>query len=465
MDRHLDRFTEKTDPKNYSVEDQLKSAAVRKAKRKIQRYRIVQGVKSVAAILLLVSLLSVFIPGSPVNALCKRIFSFIPGIGVVENEENGIPVKVLAEPITRKVGKEYVTIGTVVLQGNRITVYVKTNVGLSDITGKDLLKFHSGEINPKLSILYGETKIASVSSILTGADPADGTYSLTAYYDLPEEVSRQDRITFALDGFEQELTVALTEAFTGSELEDMGNFAVMGNIHVFAHMTREGRTVRLQLSTIAPKDIRNIRFAPYSDEKDVFSESVRIMDSEGHTYLPDQDSAQKNHAERNTFYFSIPEDKDHLTVFVPYVFYKRSLEKEFKMKMPKEGRTTDIREAFDLGDHTVTVKSAALVPKGSSVLPEDFNEYPCIRMDFDAKKILPESLEYVLRVDPTFDVRKGLLGKYTGVSQSAYEEKWDLEEQSGSVFVHLTGMEEYKDLSFRLNVDFVWISEVEIKPE
>jgi hypothetical protein len=64
MDRHLDRFTEKTDPKNYSVEDQLKSAAVRKAKRKIQRYRIVQGVKSVAAILLLVSLLSVFIPGS-----------------------------------------------------------------------------------------------------------------------------------------------------------------------------------------------------------------------------------------------------------------------------------------------------------------------------------------------------------------------------------------------------------------
>jgi hypothetical protein len=206
-------------------------------------------------------------------------------------------------------------------------------------------------------------------------------------------------------------------------------------------------------------------FAPYSDEKDVFSESVRIMDSEGHTYLPDQDSAQKNHAERNTFYFSIPEDKDHLTVFVPYVFYKRSLEKEFKMKMPKEGRTTDIREAFDLGDHTVTVKSAALVPKGSSVLPEDFNEYPCIRMDFDAKKILPESLEYVLRVDPTFDVRKGLLGKYTGVSQSAYEEKWDLEEQSGSVFVHLTGMEEYKDLSYRLNVDFVWISEVEIKPE
>ena len=109
MDRNLDKYIDTIDMDKIKTDDAFTSSVIQKSKRKIYMYKKVRLVKNIAAAFLLLLFLSAFVPGTPVNALCKAVFSFIPGVGVVKTEENGSFIKVLKDPVTWK-RPEYVTV-------------------------------------------------------------------------------------------------------------------------------------------------------------------------------------------------------------------------------------------------------------------------------------------------------------------------------------------------------------------
>ena len=298
---------------------------------------------------------------------------------------------------------------------------------------------------------------------MTGASE-DGTYALRASYELPKEMIRQDQMTLKMEKFEPGISVSLSEAITGFEPELMGNFAVIEDIYVFADMNREADTVRIQLSTVAPKELESIRFEPYDHEKAHFPDSVRLTDSQGNIYLPDLELRKSNHADRNTFYFRVSEDKSDLLLIIPQIMYRRSDLEDVEFKLPNGNQVMDMNETLSSGGNEITVKTVELLAKESDRIPEEFKGAGGLKIDFSAVKS-PRGQETIMRIMPTLKVKKGLLGQYEMISQAVHGETWSLEDQTGFAICTLDDLEEYKRISMSLDVECIIISEVELKLE
>ena len=92
---------------------------------------------------------------------------------------------------------------------------------------------------------------------------------------MPKELTGKNQYKLLLEGFENELVIELSEAVTGSEQELPGDFAVLGEIQLFAHMERKEDVVCVQISAIAPNDLKHLYFETFDHEKESFPGSLR----------------------------------------------------------------------------------------------------------------------------------------------------------------------------------------------
>lgn len=467
MDNNLDKFTENIDPKVYNTDEEFKSGVIRKTNVRIGRRKCFQSIKGIAIVCLIVLAVSAFIPDTPVNALYKKIFSWVPGIGVVESDEKNLVTGVLKENVTEKFEKEYVTVNSAYVQNGYMTVKVKTNVGLSDpdMLKKDVLKFFAGELNPKLYLVNKEENIAPMNMLTTGASMEDGTYEIKAGYRLPEEIARLHQFTLMLEGFQPKVCITLTEAFSSTELKDMGNVTVIGEVHVFAELEREADTVKIRLNTVAPKELKDIRFKVFDFEQELFPNGIRLKDSHGQYYIPDQELEKANHADIHTFYFRVPADRKGLKLEIPQVLYSRRITEAYKIKRSNANEILQINKIFEAGENIITMETLELVPAGSEMLPDVFKESNCIKIRFSAENCLDPGNEIICRVLPEFKVKTGLLGDYKTVSQSLNAELWNVHDQTGYSICAVDHLEEYKHLSASFDIECAIISEVEMKLE
>ena len=139
--RNLDMFTSNIDESSYTIEFSIKQKILEKTLNRVkQRWSFL---KAIAAASILFILLTAFIPGTAVNALCKKIFSFIPGVGVVQNsDESGRIVSVLENPVRVTDGEMFVEVKSAYIKDKTLNLYIKTNVGTAgeDITDQWNLK-------------------------------------------------------------------------------------------------------------------------------------------------------------------------------------------------------------------------------------------------------------------------------------------------------------------------------------
>lgn len=453
--KYLDSFTDGIKESGFTIDSEMKRKILRRTHRKIRNQWL--GFKVTAAACIILAAVSAFIPNTAANAFCRRLFSFIPGLGVIENsEETGIVRSVLDNPVKVVDGEEFVEIKTAYIIDKTLSVSVNTNVGAAGAgefeDPAEFKKFFAGETAPAFYLISGTEKIKSSRTSRTGPSFETRNYSMDAAFYFEDDYTGEKTFRFQMQGFDKEIEIVMTPVGAGASPESFGNTAVIDNVIVFADVKRDGGVLEVLLSSAAPKDFENISFHLSDSEKGLFESGVYMTDRDGELYLPNDELREKNNDSMNHFYFMIPADKEGLELVVPQILYSGTYRgTDMKISMPEPGREQKINKALDLPGSTVLIEKASIVPQNDPLLPEELRSFDCLRIDAGAKN--DGSREKVCRVIPDIEVRTGIFSGYMPVSQSTYAEHWN-SVQKGYSLTSFEGLDSTRKISISFDVEY-----------
>ncbi len=463
--KYLDAFTNGIAESNFAMDTALKQKILLRTHKKIKDGWFY--FKRIAAACLILAALSAFIPNTPVNALCQKIFSFIPGIGIVQNLENDVRIsRVLENPVKVMDGEQFVEFKTAYITDKTLNISMKTNVGAIDAgefaDPAEFKKFFAGETAPKLYLHGTNGKVKAGHTSWAGPSFETRVYSVDASFYLEDNDIDGQVFRFELEGFSKTVELTMVSVSSGTSPESLGNIAIIDNVMVFANVSREGDVLEVLLSSVAPKEYKNIRFHLFDEEKRLF-DGVHMVDKEGNIYMPDEEMRMLNNSDVNNLYFIIPEEKEELKLVIPQILYNRVYDDDdIKIAMPKPGKEKQINKEWNLGGGTLTLEKASVIPSNDPMLPEEFKKFDCIKIDANYEPG-QNARERVLRVLPNIEVPDGWID-YTMTSQSTYAELWN-DEQGGYSITAFDGMETAKKIRLKFDVEFAmkgpWAIDIE----
>lgn len=465
--KYLDDFMNDVKESQFNMDAKMKEKILKKTHRKIRgRWFLI---KNAFAACMILAVITSFIPSTPVYALRQRLFSFIPGIGVVENNEGtGVIKSVLAEPVKVSYGDEFVEIRTAYILDQTLNISIKSNVGVINKSEfKDpaqFKEFFSQESSPDIYLLNEKQKVKASFTVRSGPSYDTRVYTMNAGFHLDKGNGDKSNFEFQLDGFNKTVKISMSPVRSGIEPESVGNAAVLDNIMIFADTVRQDNVVEVLVSAVAPREYGNIRFHLYDWEKKGFKEGIHIVDEEGNVYEPDDELRRQNEGSRNMFYFDIPQDKKGLKLVVPQILYSRKYDNnDIKIDMPKIDKEVVINKEIDLGQNILLIEKASIVPANDPMLPEYFKAYECLRIDAAAKP-KETSGERIVRALPVIEVPKGLFGSVRQ-SSSGYADLWELEDQGGYSISHFENMNKSKKIILKWDVECAltgpWVIEID----
>ncbi|MEN6314704.1 MAG: hypothetical protein ABFD25_10695 [Clostridiaceae bacterium] len=471
--RYLDDFVKDLDVTGPDIDSRMKHRILDKTYKKL-RYGWF-SVRNIAAACLLVFAVSAMIPNTPVNALCQKIFSFIPGVGVVQSNKGSGEIKsVLKEPVKITDGDEFIEIKTAYVKDNTLNVSAKTNVGAIDAgefkDAAELKKFFSGETSPEIYLLSGNERHKSIQTQRSGPSFETRVYSINAGFTLNNDDLNMQTFKLELEGFDKTVEIKMSPAESGTVPQDLGRVAVIDDVMVFADINRTGNALEILLSAVAPKEYNNIRFSLFDIEKELFQNGVYIVDEEGSVYEADDEMRKQNSSDMNSFYFNIPQNKKGLKLVVPQILYtKQYYNGDIKINMPKKGKDAVINRQIDLNESTVQIEKASFIPANDPLLPDDFKPFDCLKIDAGASR-QNNSREVICRVIPDIQVKRSMqlsdwMSGYIRVSNSVNAELWSRNKQRGYSIVQFENMDKAGKILLNFDVECAMIGPWEIEIE
>ena len=452
--KYLDAFTSGINASDYTADLTLKQKILQKTYRKIRNgwYYF----RRIAAACLILAVLSAFIPNTPVNALCQKLFSFIPGIGIVENTDHDGTIRcVLEKPIKVTDGEQFIEIKTAYLSDTALNLSIKTNVGAINAgefkDPAEFKAFFAGETAPGLYLHTATGKMKSSHSVWSGPSFETRVYSVEASFYLDAQQADSQVFRLEMEGFSQSVEINMIPVSSGTSPETFGNVAIIDNVMIFANVSREGDVLEVLLSSVAPKEYKNIRFHLFDDEKRLFDGGVHLVDQEGNIYQPDEELRMLNNSNMNCFYFVVPEEKTELKLVLPQILYNRDYDgDDIKIAMPKVGKDKVLNKEWRLGEGILTLEKVTLISADDPLMPEEFKAFQGIKLDA-SYRAGANTRERVLRVLPDVEVPDSMID-YAMISQSTYAELW-ADKPGGYSITVFDDMETTKKIRLKFGVE------------
>lgn len=468
--KHLDNFADTLNPAIYPISKNMKELILNKAKKRINQKRYAVRMMIAACIVLL--LISAFIPNTPVYALRQNIFSFIPGIGVIQENENGDRiVNVLQSPVKVTENNAFIEIHAAYATNDNLRIFARTNVGVPEISNikemkeqKRLLEFAAGESSGIIYLVSSEEKIQAGSMLTAlnheGVTTVDATFPLQNGMDL-------DKFCLEFEGFNQKIEIYMFPAASGSILDELGSVVqVDENILIFADVQREGEVIEVLTTIIAPKEYEDLRMFLYDFERSLFHNDVHILDQGGNRYLPDDELRRLNNSGMNSLYFNVPQEKEGLRLVIPQILYTRGRLNngiEIQMNVPKPEEGITINKEFQLGDMSILIEQVSFVPAGHPLLPDEWRAHDVMKVDTRAEAI-KETNEMICRIMPDVQINDRSV-KWRWISQAVNGELWALDDQRGYALVQFSELSADPKILMTFDVEFArkgpWVIELE----
>lgn len=478
-DNNFDRFVESINESGFQMNSELKKKILNRTLKKIKFENSANAVKAgkpearifslknIAASLLAIFIIAAVIPDSPVNALCQKIFSFIPGVGVVRDETGERLIKgALNEPVRVTDKEEFLEVKSAYMAGNALHVTINTNIGVNRINTEDkeeVLKYFSGETMPGIYLLVNGQKI-KLDNYSTGSPSLETkAYTIKGSFYLDGSMPADVSFGLSMDGFGKTVEFKLSPVKNGVTPEAMGSTITVDDIMIFANTGRSGGIYSVELSTVAPKAFRSIRFYLFDTEKAMFTDSIYVLDENNVKYLPDEGLRKLNNSGVNTFYFRIPDDRKIDRIVLPQILYSRDCKSEIKIKMPEIAKAVNINRRISFGGSSILINRASVVPKNDRLLPEDFKKYDCLKIEYSAGDE-DKSNEKILRIIPDIEVPDSAIG-YRLPSSSVYSELCPLDENEGYALVVFDDMDKTRKIMINLEIEFAVIGPFEMEAE
>ena len=476
---NLDSFVERINESEFTMNKDMKEKILSKTYNKIsietkekknisqvKRNKIsIFSVKNIAAACLTIFIVTAIIPNSPVNALYQKIFSFIPGVGVVQNEsEDGIVKSALNEPVKVTDNDEFLEVKSAYIANNTLSVSINTNIGTSRIENikdkKEVLKYFSGETMPGVYLMVKGEKV-KLKNYSTGSPSLETkAYNIKGYFYLDENTPDDALFQISIDGFDKAANFKLSPVKNGMTPESMGSTITVKGITIFANTDRSDGILSVDLSTVALKILKGIRFYLFDHEKALFPDSIYILDKDGIRYQPDEDLRKLKNSGVHTFYFRIPDDREVSKIVFPQILYSRDYDSEIRINMPKVDKAININKEIELGESKLRIENASIVSKNDSLLPEEFKNFDCLRIDYSTG-YKNESNEKILRIIPDIQVPDAMTG-YRSPSSGIHSELCPLDKNEGYSITEFEDMDKTKKIMINLGIEFAIIGPFEM---
>lgn len=419
----------------------------------------------IAAVCIMLILLSGLIPSTPVNALYRNIFKFIPGVGIVESEEGYNISLATGKSYRIESDNGFLEIKYAYILNDMLYISAVSNVGYTDIedfSNKEevLEKFHDDSF-PRIYILSGDEKIYIKNYMRSGPVRETGAAKMSGAFFLEGELLNETIFVLGIDGLEKQVSLVLEDLEDGYSPGELGNYLYIDDVLIFADLNRDGDIAVLNMSSVIPEQYYQLRFHMYDSESDLYGAGIKILDNTGVSYYPNDDMRKNNNDTGNNFYFEIPEEAEGLKVVIPQIFYDTRVIGDTVVKMPKLDEYIPVDEVFVFDSMRINFKGLTLLSyEDDDIVDREFGE-DTLRLDFEADYD-EGSIHRVSRIVPRISIKRAF-NDYDLTSAHGHFPYWELNQQEGSYYTIFDGMEDASKVLVEIKMTNTVIGPFEIE--
>lgn len=338
-----------------------------------------------AAAIVLLAVSTAVIGVENVAEAFSRLFGFIPGYGIVENNQN---IKFIARESILKAEnhKAIMTVRTVLAE--------KSTLGISyEIEKKDFSETKTTEEKQqveellrkeaikkpdiRLSVKGKEYKASSFST--GGGGKLENTY---INFEIPEELIN-DNISYTLidNQYGLALDFTLKPCASYESLKEIGPTDVKNNISITAVPKKVGNRLEVELYTVNKSNFNIYSYAKDNDKGYRGMDMSLITNGGRRGYKTPEGFMGAN----NRFYFDLSPEDSKMVLNIPYLIVEGGESSAVSLTVPEEGRILKLNKQIAFEDSTMIITQVEKVAR-----PE--NKYGALRICLAYKNTNPQMI-------------------------------------------------------------------------
>lgn len=312
-------------------------------------YRLKKAAVCMAAAAMAFVLLSLAGVDRVANAASK-LFSFIPGFGIIENNKS--ITCILSQPVSAENDRAVISIDNAVATKNSITIMFKVKPKNGGKQPENSQKKNEDTIShPKVILCAGEHRITDY----TGGTGCSETCEISTFcYTLrPEDIGTGKAYVLEDADYGLKLRFTLKDYNYYRTLEEIGATGYHNNIFVTAVPTFLDGKVQVDLYTVNKSSDTIDSFCKV--DKTYHNADLRLETNSGvKTYtVPDGYSGLNGR-----FTFDIGPNDRNFTLKIPYLTVESSESKNIALPIPQEGKKAAVNQRIEFNDCTMTIVDA-----------------------------------------------------------------------------------------------------------
>ncbi len=359
-----------------STMKRIKKAVYKKAGVNRSKNIIKKGLTvAVAAVLLLV--ISTFAIGvdNIANAF-GRLFAFIPGYGIVENNEI-IKYTVDGRNLRSENDIAIITLNNVIATENKISVafeLFKKNFDESKLLEekqKEWKRLEDGlePKNPTILLHVNGNEFKMVSSSIGGGGETDHVF--IDFEVNPEDINSKTTYTLEYKEYNLSIDFKLKTYDSFESLDEIGPTGTHNSISITAVSSKKDNKLEVELYTIN-KSNYNISSFTKEYDKGYEGRDILLQTSEG---IREYTTPGSSMGANNKFYFDLLSDEKDLVLKIPYLIVESNESQNISLKIPKEGEELKLNKKVEFNDSTLIITKVEKVKT-------DVNAFGDLRISF-----------------------------------------------------------------------------------
>ncbi len=316
----------------------------------------------------------------------SRLFGFIPGYGIVENNQN---IKFIArESILRAENhKAIMTVRTVLAE--KSTLGISYEIEKKDFSEtktidekqkqlEELLRTQAMK-KPDIRLSVKGTEYKSSSFSIGGGGKLENTY---INFEIPEELINDNTSYTLIDNeFGLKLDFTLKPYASYESLKEIGPTDVKNNISITAVPKKVGNRLEVELYTVNKSNFNIYSYAKDNDKGYKGMDISLITNGARREYKTPEGFMGAN----NRFYFDLSPEDSKMVLNIPYLIVEGDGSSAVSLTVPEEGRILKLNKQIAFEDSTMIITQVEKVTR-----PE--NKYGALRICLAYKNTNPQMI-------------------------------------------------------------------------
>lgn len=354
----------------------IKKAVYRKAGLKRSKNTFKKGLAVVAAAVLLLVISTFAIGVDNIANAFSRLFSFIPGYGIIENNET-IKYTVDGRKLSSENDVAIISLKNVVATENNISVsfeLLKKNFDESKLLKEKKKEWEilekGGQPTRPTILLHANGKEFNMSSSSMGSG-GETDHVFINFEINPEDINSNTIYKLEYKDYNISIDFKLKKYDSFDSLDEIGPTGTQNNISVTAVSNKKDNRLEVELYTIN-KSNYNISSFTKEYDKGFEGKDVLLQTSRGIRKYATPDSSM---GANNKFYFDLLSDEKDLVLKIPYLIVESNESQNISLKIPKEGEKLKVNKKVEFKDSTMIINEVEKIKT-------DVNAFGDLRISF-----------------------------------------------------------------------------------